>query len=350
MASMRLRPPSFRQDIAINEAVTANVLAQNTRITSYTQLGGERVRKSQILSATGRGPYSTPMFDGSFVALVTPFQDGKVDLKKLADLVTFHLENGTQGIVPAATTGEAPTLSRNEKYDVIRTVVRGARRKATVIAGAGTNDTRTTIELTRMTKEAGADAALLVTPYYNKPTQEGLFRHYEAVANAVDLPIVIYNVPSRTGVGIAPETTARLSKMRNIVALKDSSGSIEHVTQVRALCDICILSGEDALTYPILCLGGRGVISVAANIIPKAVRDLYAQTIKGNLRRANDLHRQWYDLFKTLFIETNPIPVKAAMNMMGLLNGELRLPLCEMSPSNAARLKACLKAHRLIRR
>ncbi len=285
---------------------------------------------------------------GSFVALVTPFANGEVDIKKVRELTDFHLRNGTHGLCPVGTTGEAPALSREERAEIIRTVVGMTRGKALVCPGTGTNDTRRSIELTKMALELGADGALLVTPYYNKPTQEGLYRHFEAIARAAPIPQILYNVPSRTGVNLSPETTARLAKLKNVVALKDASGSIEQVTQVRSLCDIRILSGEDALTYPILCLGGVGVISVAANIVPKVTVELCEAVRKSDFRRADGIHHRHYELFKGLFLETNPIPVKTAMRMMGMLNGEMRLPLCEMSAPNEEKLARMLKSYKLV--
>ncbi len=281
--------------------------------------------------------------EGTFAALVTPFKDGRVDLDKVRELVEFHLSGGIQGFCPVATTGEGPTVSRREKADVIRAVVGMTRRKALVFPGTGTYDTRETIEQTRMARELGADGALLVTPYYNKPSQEGLYRHYEAVARAVPMPLILYDVPGRTGVRMAPETLARLSKIRNVAGLKDATGDLERVTRIRALCDLPILSGEDALTFPILCLGGRGVISVAANIIPAEVARMCRYALKGDFLRARAIHDRYHQLFKDLFLEANPIPVKTALRMMGLLNGELRLPLCEMSRENRARLARTLR-------
>ena len=282
--------------------------------------------------------------EGSFVALVTPYAGGEVDLGKVKELVDFQVGNGTCGICPVATTGESPALTLEEKASIIRAVVERALGKALVFPGTGTYNTRETIDQTKMAKELGADGALIVTPYYNKPTQEGLFRHYEAIAGATDLPIMLYNVPGRTGVSLAPETTARLSKLKNILALKDASGNIEQVTQVRALCDIQILSGEDSLTFAILCLGGRGVVSVAANVIPRAIADLCAAALKGDLAGGRKIHDRYFALFKDLFIETNPIPVKTALKKMGMYNGEMRLPMCELSASNEAKLVKTLKA------
>jgi 4-hydroxy-tetrahydrodipicolinate synthase len=288
------------------------------------------------------------MFDGSYVALVTPFANGKVDLKKLKELVDFHLKNGTHGLVPVGTTGESPTLTREEKADVIRTVVKAARGRVPVVAGTGSNDTRSTVEMTRAAKELGADAALIVTPYYNKPTQEGLFRHYEAVSKAVDLPVCLYNVPGRTSVSLAPETVGRLAKLRNVRAIKEASGNLEAVTQIRTLCDIAIVSGDDALTWPMMALGARGVISVAANVAPRGIADLCEAALKGDLKRALELHQRWFALSKILFIETSPTPVKTALKMMGMLNGQVRQPLWEMSEANEAKLRDALKSYELI--
>jgi 4-hydroxy-tetrahydrodipicolinate synthase len=285
---------------------------------------------------------------GSFVALVTPYSKGEVDLKKVQELVEFHIRNGTGGICPIATTGEGPVLTHDEKAAIVRTVVETAKGKALVFPGTGTYNTAESIELTKMAKELRADGALMVTPYYNKPTQEGLFRHYEACAKAVALPIMLYNVPGRTGVSMAPETTARLSRIKNIVALKDASGNVEQVTMVRNLCDIQILSGEDSLTFAILTLGGVGVVSVAANVIPKQVAEMVALTLKGELDKGRQIHDRYFELFKNLFIETNPIPVKTALKKMGLYNGEMRLPMCEMSAANEDKLDRTLKACKLV--
>ena len=285
---------------------------------------------------------------GSFVALVTPYAKGEVDLVKVRELVEFHVKNGTTGICPVATTGEGPVLTHDERANIIKAVVDAARGKALVFPGTGTYDTRETIVQTNMAKELGADGALIVTPYYNKPTQEGLYRHYKAVAEAVPLPIMLYNVPGRTGVSMAPETTARLGLIKNIVALKDASGNVEQVTQLRAISDIQILSGEDSLTFAILCLGGVGVVSVAANVIPKQVAEMTAAVLKGDLLQARQIHDRYFDLFKNLFLETNPIPVKTALKKMGMYNGEMRLPMCEMTAANEEKLDKTLKACKVI--
>ena len=286
---------------------------------------------------------------GSFVALVTPYAKGAVDLKKVRELVDFQVKNGTSGICPVATTGEGPSLSHQEKADIIKAVVETARGKALVFPGTGTYNTEESIAQTKMAKELGADGALTVTPYYNKPTQEGLYRHFEAIAKAASgFPIMLYNVPGRTGVSLAPETTARLSKIKSIVALKDASGNVEQVTQLRALSDIQILSGEDSLTFSILCLGGTGVVSVAANIIPKQVAEMVAATLKGDLEKGRQIHDRYFEIFKGLFIETNPIPVKTALKKMGMYNGEMRLPMCEMTAANEEKLEKMLKAAKVI--
>jgi 4-hydroxy-tetrahydrodipicolinate synthase len=282
--------------------------------------------------------------EGSYVALVTPYKKGEVDLKKVAELVEFHAANGSAGLCPVATTGEGPVLSRDEKAAIVRAVVKTAKGRMRVFPGTGTYDTRESIEQTRMARELGADGALMVTPYYNKPTQEGLYRHFEAVAKAVDLPIMLYTVPSRTGVNLAPETTARLSKIKTIVAIKEASGNLEQVTQTRRLCDIQILSGEDSLTFPLLCMGGTGVVSVAANIIPRQVAQMVEKTLKGDTAGGREIHDRYFPVFKDLFLETNPIPVKTALKRMGMYGGEFRLPMCEMSAANAEKLDKTLKA------
>ncbi len=285
---------------------------------------------------------------GSFVALATPYRRGQVDLAAVRDLVDFHLRSGTDGICPVATTGESPVLTTDEKAEVIRTVVKMARGKMVIAPGTGTNSTATSIESTRMARDLGADAALIVTPYYNKPTQEGIYRHFQAIAKAVPLPQILYNVPSRTGVHMTPETIARLFHIKEVAAVKEASGSLDQVTEIRNLCDIAVLSGEDSLTYPILCLGGKGVISVAANVVPKPIARMCAAALKGDFRKAQKIHLSHYSLFKALFIETNPIPVKTALKMMGKIREEFRLPLSPMTPRNAAALRRVLKAYRLV--
>jgi 4-hydroxy-tetrahydrodipicolinate synthase len=282
------------------------------------------------------------MFYGSMVAMVTPFADGRVDLAALKEHVAFQISNGTSALVPLGTTGESPVLSAEERADLLRTVVREAKGKIPVVAGTGTNDTRTTIEQSKAAEELGADALLVVTPYYNRPSQEGLYRHYEMVAKSTRLPICLYNVPGRTGVNLLPETVARLAKIRNIAAIKEASGSVEQAAQVRAKCDITVLSGDDALTLPLMERGAAGVITVAANIVPREMSDLCAAAAGGDLPRARAIHKRLGPLWKALFLESNPVPVKTAMKFLGRGTGEVRLPLCEMSAANGEKLKRAL--------
>jgi len=289
------------------------------------------------------------MFHGSFVALVTPFKDGAVDLAALDEHLLFHLANGTQGVVPIGSTGESPTLDADERASIVRAVVARCRGKIPVIVGTGTNDTRKSIDYTRQAKELGADGALVVSPYYNRPTQEGLYRHFEAIAKAVSLPIVLYNVPGRTAVAIAPETFVRLALVPGIVAVKEATGNVETVTQIRQVCDLAVLSGEDALNYAILAAGGTGIISVLANLLPRECADLCDAMRAGNAAKGLALHDKLYPLTKALFIETNPIPVKTALKLLGRGNGEFRLPLCEMGAAHAEKLAAALKAYGVLR-
>ncbi len=284
------------------------------------------------------------MFKGSFVAIVTPFRSGEVDYAKLTELVEWHIESGTHGIVPCGTTGESPTLSHDEHASVVKHVIKTVNKRVPVIAGAGSNSTREAIWLTKHAKECGADAALSITPYYNKPTQRGLIEHYRAITSEVDIPIVMYNVPGRTGVKMAPETAAELSKIPTIVAIKEACGSVAQVCDILSLCEITVLSGDDSLTYPMIAVGATGVISVAANVIPKDMAALVDAANAGQFETARTLHYKYWRLFKDLFIETNPIPVKAAMAMAGRLEREVRLPLWPMSEANAATLRATLES------
>lgn len=288
------------------------------------------------------------MFEGSFVALVTPFKDGKIDYQKLKELVEFHSEKGTNGIVPCGTTGESATLSLDEHERMISEVVDMAGGRIRVLAGAGSNNTMEALRLTRHAKKAGADGVLLITPYYNKPTPEGLYRHYKLIAEEVDIPIVIYNVPSRTGISILPETVARLAEIKNIVGIKEASGSIDQTTQILQLCDISVLSGDDSLTLPIMSVGGKGVISVVANIVPEDTAALTRYCLEGNFEAARKCHHKLFPLCKGMFIETNPIPVKTAMKLLGRINGEMRLPLCDMTKEHENQLKNTLKNYGLM--
>lgn len=283
------------------------------------------------------------------VALVTPFRKGRVDEKALRRLVDFHLKARTDILVPSGTTGEAATLSHEEHRRVMSIVVEQAAGRVPVVCGAGSNNTEEALGLVRYAKKIHADGVLVVTPYYNKPTQEGLYRHYAFLARRVDLPFVLYNVPGRTGVSIAPQTVARLAKIPNIVAIKEASGSLDQVDQILELCDITIISGEDSLTFPLMAIGAKGVISVTANVAPDLVRQMVHAVLNGDLTQASELHRRLYPLSKVLFIETNPIPVKTALGMMGLIRPELRLPLCEMTGENKEKLKQVLRRLRLAR-
>jgi 4-hydroxy-tetrahydrodipicolinate synthase len=290
------------------------------------------------------------MLKGSIVAIVTPFKKGKVDEKALGDLIEWHISQGTNGIVPCGTTGEAPTLDYKEHYRVIDITVRTVNKRVPVIAGTGANATDETIMITKQAKKSGADAALLVSPYYNKPTQEGLYRHYKAVAEAVDIPIVLYNVPGRTAVNILPSTVARLAEIENIVAIKEATGDMKQVSEVIRLCGnrITVVSGDDFTTLTLLALGGKGVISVSANVAPKDVSMMCSLWMKGQHDRARALHYKLEPLNAAMFIETNPIPVKTALAMMGRIQEEFRLPLCEMSAANKEKLRKVLLDLKLI--
>jgi len=289
------------------------------------------------------------MFKGSFVALVTPhLADGAIDEKRFRELVEFQIESGTHGIVPCGCTGEAATLSHEEQKRLIKITVDAVRKRVPVIAGTGSNNTREAVELTKYAKKAGADGALLITPYYNKPTPEGQYRHYMAVAEAADIPIVLYNVPSRTGVYMLPDTVARLSKADNIVAIKEASGSMEQVSRILSLCDITVLSGDDSLALPMMVLGAKGVISVAANVMPDKMAEITDLALNGNTVAAKKLHFDMLPLFKALFMETNPIPVKTALSLMGKIEANWRLPLCEMRPQNLTKFKDVLRQLDLI--
>jgi 4-hydroxy-tetrahydrodipicolinate synthase len=288
------------------------------------------------------------MFKGSIVALITPFRNGKVDEKALGDLVEFHVKNGTDAILPCGTTGESATLDHSEHIMVIRMVIDAASGRIPVIAGTGSNSTAEAIHLTREAQKTGANAALLVSPYYNKPTNEGLFLHYKAIAEAVDIPLILYNIPSRTGKNMEPETIARLSEIKNIVAVKEASGIMDQTSQIASLCKITILSGDDSLTLPLMALGATGVISVAANVVPDRVAAMTRAWLEGDPQKAKKLHYELLPLFKALFLETNPIPVKAALAAMGKISEEYRLPLCKMSPGNRDKLFSVLSSQGLL--
>ncbi|MBI5197505.1 MAG: 4-hydroxy-tetrahydrodipicolinate synthase [Nitrospirae bacterium] len=292
------------------------------------------------------------MFKGSMVAIVTPFKNGVVDEKAFGEMIEFQIASGTDGIIPCGTTGESATLTHEEHNRVIEFTVETAARRAVVLAGTGSNNTEEAVTLTRHAKKIGADGALLISPYYNKPTQEGLYRHYKKIAESVDIPIVLYNVPGRTGVNILPATVARLADVPNIVAIKEASGSMAQVCEVFRLCGdrIGILSGEDAINFPILTAGGQGMISVTANVVPKKMAEMWDTFAAGNVQRSRDIHYKLMPLHDAMFIETNPIPVKTALALMGRCSDEMRLPLCPMEEGNLEKLKKTLEQYGLLRK
>lgn len=290
------------------------------------------------------------MFKGAFTALVTPFSGGRIDAQALRNHVDFQIEEGIDGLVPCGTTGEASTLSHEEHIEVVRITVEHAAGRVPVIAGSGSNSTAEALELTRGVKEVGADACLMITPYYNKPTQEGLYQHFSTVAGKVDIPIVLYNVPGRTGINMLPETVARLAAIPNIVGLKDATADLKQASYTRQLVpdDFFILSGEDTLVYPLMAVGGSGVISVTSNIIPGEMAKLCRRFLDGDMAGAAELHHRLLPICDALFVETNPIPVKAALAMLGRIENELRLPLVPISDKGAAAVRTALTDFGLI--
>lgn len=292
------------------------------------------------------------MLKGSIVALVTPFKkDKSIDEDKLKFLVNWHIKNKTDGILVCGTTGESATLSHTEHKRVVSLAVDAAKKRIPVIAGAGSNSTDEALDLAHYAQKAGADYALVITPYYNKPTQEGLVCHFNQISKPLDIPIIIYNVPSRTGVNILPETVAKIAQnCPNVIGIKEASGSLDQAVEIMDLLPdkFILLSGNDQITLPIMAVGGCGVISVVANVAPLKNHQLTRSFLKGDLKKAKEIQIGLYKLIKTLFIETNPIPVKAALNLMGLIEGNLRLPLCKIKGKNLAKLKKVLKEYRLI--
>lgn len=290
------------------------------------------------------------MFTGSMVAIVTPFRNGAVDREALRRLIEFQLENGTDAIVPCGTTGESATLSHEEHDMVVEFVVEVVDGRVPVIAGAGSNNTAEAVRLTRHAKDAGADGALLITPYYNRPTQEGLFRHYETVAQAVDIPMVVYNVPSRTGTDLLPDTVARLAEIPQIVGLKEATACMGRATEIVARTpeEFSLISGDDGTFFPLLCVGGRGVISVAANVAPGLMAGLYDAFAGGDFAAAAALHHRIQDLCRAMFVETNPVPVKEALALMGRIVPEVRLPLCSLRDESRDRLRGVLERYGLL--
>lgn len=290
------------------------------------------------------------MFGGALVAIVTPFRNGKVDEQALRKLIEEQIAAGTDGIVPCGTTGESTTLSHEEHDRVIEITIDAVRKRVPVIAGTGSNSTAEALRLTRHAWEAGAAGALLVCPYYNRPTQEGLYQHYRTIAEEVPIPIIIYNIPGRTGTNLLPETLVRLAEIKNIVGVKEASGSLKQMSDVIHLCgsDFDVLSGDDIFTLPLLAIGGKGVISVISNVVPADMAEMVDVFATGDLEQARALHYRMAPLIGVLFIETNPIPVKAALAMMGKIEYELRLPLCRMSEKNEGTLKKVMQDYGLI--
>jgi 4-hydroxy-tetrahydrodipicolinate synthase len=276
------------------------------------------------------------MFSGTFTALITPFKNGEVDVEALEGLVEFQIEHGVNGLVPCGTTGETPALSEEEDRVVVETVVRVAAGRVPVVAGTGSNSTDMAIKYTKMAKEVGADGSLQVAPYYNKPTQEGLLRHFATIAESTDLPLILYNIPGRTSVTISAETMARLAEIPNIVGVKDSTLSMNMISDIKRGCgeEFDILSGDDPMTLPLIALGGVGVISVASNVAPGAVSDMVGALLEGDWERGRELHYELLPLFRALFVETNPIPVKTAASLLGLCSDEMRLPMIPLSGEN----------------
>ncbi len=286
------------------------------------------------------------MFRGTFTALVTPFHNGGIDVSAFEKLIENQIASGISGVVAVGTTGESPTLSHDERHELVRLAVATAKKRCQVLAGTGSNATQHAVADTKKAEQLGADGALLVAPYYNKPSQEGLFRHFKTIADATSLPIILYNIPGRCGVDIAPDTVARLAKeCRNIVSIKEASGSVERVSELRARLPqpFTILSGDDSLTLPFMAVGAVGVVSVASNLFPAQVCALVRAYECGDAKLAANLHHKMFPLFKDLFIEPNPVPVKTALSWRGVMSAEVRLPLCEMSEANQARLRRTLE-------
>jgi len=289
------------------------------------------------------------MFTGAMVALVTPFQEGEIDWQTLDELIDFQIEGGIDGIVPVGTTGESPTLSPEEHKQFIERVVQAVGGQVPVIAGAGSNSTAEAIEYTEFSKKVGADATLQVGPYYNKPTQEGFYQHFKAIAEEVDLPIVLYNIPGRCGAGMTPETVARLAELENIVAIKEATGSLDQASEIANRCDITIISGDDSLTLPLASVGGKGVISVVANIVPADVKAMTDLILEGDLVSARQWHNKLFTLCKSMLtLATNPIPIKAAMAILNMCSDELRLPMTPLEENKKVILKKTLENYGLL--
>jgi 4-hydroxy-tetrahydrodipicolinate synthase len=291
------------------------------------------------------------MLKGAITAIVTPFKNGQLDEEAYRELIEFQIKGGIHGIVPCGTTGESPTLSHAEHKRVVETCIDQVKKRVPVIAGSGSNNTAEAIELTKHAEAAGANYALMITPYYNKPTQEGLYQHYKTVASQTKIPIVVYNVPGRTSLNLLPETMARLATLPNIVGLKDATGDLKQGAKTLELCGdrITVLSGDDFTTFPLLCVGGMGVISVVSNVVPGDMAGMCTAFFKGDLAEARRLHYKMWPLIEAMFIETNPVPVKTAVKMMGKITGEVRQPLCPLAPQNEEKLRQVMQRYGLIK-
>ena len=290
------------------------------------------------------------MLQGAITAIVTPFKDGKLDEAAYRELIEFQIKGGIHGIVPCGTTGESATLSHEEHKRVVESCVDQVKKRVPVVAGTGSNNTAEALELTKHAQAAGADYALMITPYYNKPTQEGLYQHFKTIADKTSIPIVVYNVPSRTSVNLLPETVARLAEFPNIVAIKEATGDLKQCAKIVELCGdkIILLSGDDFTVLPLLVIGGKGVISVVSNVTPQDMSGMCDVFFKGDLKTAQKLHYKMWPLMEAMFYETNPTPAKTALKMMGKITGEVRQPLCPMSPANEDKLRQVLKKYGLI--
>ena len=290
------------------------------------------------------------MLTGSITALITPFKNGEVDYGALERLIEFQIANGTDGILVCGTSGESPTLSYEEHEAVIEFAVKSAKKRIHIMAGTGANSTEEALRFTTFAKAIGADSALLVVPYYNKPTQEGLYRHFSKIAKEVDIDIYIYNIPSRTGIEISVDTLERLAKDHpNIKGSKESTPNMDRISEIlKRIPDFIVFSGDDSLTLPMMSLGAKGVVSVISNVMPKEVKELTSYALNGDFEKARNMHYYLLEIFKIMFIETNPIPVKTALSLMGMVKKEFRLPLCEMLPQNEEKLKEVLKKYKLI--
>ncbi len=290
------------------------------------------------------------MFSGALTAIITPFRDGAVDERALRDLIEWQIAEGIDGIVPCGSTGESATLTHAEHETVIKIAIEQVNKRVPVIAGTGSNATAEAIRLTRAAQELGADGALLISPYYNKPTQEGIFRHYRTIAQAVDMPLLVYNIPGRTGSNVLPETFARLAEIKNIGGAKEGSASMDQVADIIRLCggNFAVLSGDDALTLPIMALGGKGVITTIGNVMPREIHNLAQAAAAKNFEFAREVHYKMLPLMRALFVETNPIPVKQALAFMGKCANELRMPLVPMTTPAAEKLHLVMKELRLV--